>query len=147
VAFGAAAFAIWLALMPAGSTSDHWPRELVGSSLWAPAWLLMRVLGYVVTVPIAEELAFRGFLTRRLLRADFYNIPVGAWSCIPFLLSSLLFGALHGRFWLPGTIAGMFFAVALYRRRVLGDAVLAHATTNGLLVLYVFVTGEWSAWS
>jgi len=59
---------------------------------------------------------------------------------------SLLFGALHGGFWLAGTIAGMAFAIALYQRRALGDAVLAHATTNGLIAFYVLATGRWSMW-
>ena len=113
----------------------------------AAMWLVIRVVGYVVTVPLAEELAFRGFLPRRLLQADFCNLPVATFSWIPFLVSSLLFGAFHGQFWLPGTMAGMLFGVALYRGKALGDAVQAHATTNGLMVLYVFATGHWSAWS
>ena len=54
---------------------------------------------------------------------------------------------LHGGFWLAGTIAGMSFALALYQRRALGDAVLAHATTNGLIAVYVLTTGRWSVWS
>ena len=110
-------------------------------------WLAIRVLGSVITAPLAEELAFRGFLPRRLMRADFYNLPVATFFWIPFLVSSLLFGALHGQFWLAGTIAGMLFGVALYCGQGLGDAVQAHATTNGLMVLYVFATGHWSAWS
>lgn len=74
-------------------------------------------------------------------------VLAAAWSWLPCLLSSLLFGALHGELWLAGTIAGMLFAVALYRGKGLGDAVQAHATTNGLMVVYVFATGHWSAWS
>jgi hypothetical protein len=37
--------------------------------------------------------------------------------------------------------------LALYRRRELFDAVVAHATTNALIVLTVFMTGNWSLWS
>ena len=29
----------------------------------------------------------------------------------------------------------------------LGDAVMAHATTNGLLTVYALATGNWSSWS
>jgi CAAX prenyl protease-like protein len=114
---------------------------------WAAAWLLFRLVGYVITVPLAEELAFRGFLTRRLARADFQNLPLGFFSWGSFLISSALFGALHGGLWLAGTIAGMSFALALYRRGAFGDAVQAHATTNGLIALYAFTTGHWSVWS
>jgi membrane protease YdiL (CAAX protease family) len=68
-----------------------------------------------------------------------------SWSS--FLTSSVLFGAFHGGMWLAGTIAGMSFALALYYRRALGDAVQAHAIANGLIALYAFATGHWSVWS
>jgi CAAX prenyl protease-like protein len=64
-----------------------------------------------------------------------------------FLISSALFGAFHGGMWLAGTLAGMSFALALYSRRSLGDAVQAHAITNGLIAVYAFATGQWSVWS
>ena len=70
-----------------------------------------------------------------------------AISAPAFLVSSLLFGAMHGRLWLAGTVAGMAFAAALYRRGALADAVQAHATTNGLLLVYAIVTGRWAVWS
>ena len=149
IAIGFLTFAIWLALVPHGvRDKDGWPAAL-GSvpSYWAALWLLFRVVGYIVTVPLAEELAFRGFLTRRIIHADFEKLPIGTFSWVSFLLSSVLFGAFHGRLWLAGTIAGMSFAFALYRRRSFGDAVQAHATTNGLIALYAITTGRWSVWS
>ena len=36
---------------------------------------------------------------------------------------------MHGR-WLAGTIAGMCYALVMYRRGELGDAISAHAITN-----------------
>jgi membrane protease YdiL (CAAX protease family) len=60
--------------------------------------------------------------------------------------SSALRPAWHGSAWLAGSVAGAFFAVALYRRRRLVDAVVAHATTNALLTAYVIATGSWSSW-
>lgn len=42
---------------------------LAGASpWWAVAWLVFRFLGAAVTVPIVEELAFRGCLLRLLTR-------------------------------------------------------------------------------
>jgi membrane protease YdiL (CAAX protease family) len=54
---------------------------------------------------------------------------------------------LHPGRWLAGTLAGMLYAIALYRRGQLVDAVLAHGTTNALLAVYVLTTGSWSLWS
>jgi exosortase E/protease (VPEID-CTERM system) len=145
MAIGAVTFVVWIALLPAPSTSATWQATLASvPTPWAAAWLAIRLIGYVVTVPIAEELAFRGFLPRRLASVDFHKLPIGAFSWSAFLVSSAVFGAFHGRFWFAGIVAGMAFAVALYRRGALGDAVLAHATTNGLIALYAFTTGHWS---
>jgi exosortase E/protease (VPEID-CTERM system) len=145
---GAAAFAVWLLLEPA---ADAAVTAAFGAELHAvPAasaglWLLLRVVGSVVTVPLAEELAFRGYLTRRLAAADFEGVPAGTFRWFSFLVSSALFGLLHGR-WVAGTAAGALYALALYRRRELADAVTAHATTNLLIAAYVLVTGTWSLW-
>jgi exosortase E/protease (VPEID-CTERM system) len=148
VAIGCLTFAIWIALVPADVGSDGWPAALQSVPFhWAAAWLVLRVIGYTITVPLVEELAFRGYLTRRLIHTEFQRLPVGLFTWSSFLVSSLLFGALHGGYWLAGTVAGMTFALAMYQRRALGDAVVAHATTNGLIALYVLATGRWSVWS
>jgi exosortase E/protease (VPEID-CTERM system) len=148
VVIGALAFVVWLALVPAmPGGEERWRIALSEQHWWVTAmWIVSRVVGAVVTVPLAEELAFRGFLLRRLMRTDFDRIPVATFSWWPLLVSSLCFGALHGRFWLAGTAAGALFAIALYRGKALGDAVLAHATTNALLGVYVMATGQWSVW-
>ena len=129
-------------------TKDHWPAALQGmSSAGATLWLTARVVGYVLVTPLAEELAFRGYVMRRLISPEVDRVPLGAFTWLSFLTASLLFGVFHGQLWLQATLAGMAFAAALYRRRSLGDAVLAHATTNGLIACYVFYTGHWSLWS
>ncbi|MSR58258.1 MAG: CAAX prenyl protease-related protein [Planctomycetaceae bacterium] len=147
---GAAAFALWMGFEWIAGRLGGGHISLAGPEMLSPmaggAWLFFRVLGAVVTVPFAEELAFRGFLTRRLIAANFEDVPAGKFSWFSFLLSSLIFGALHGERWIAGTVVGMLFAMALYRRGRLADAVVAHATTNALLSAYVLTTGQWSAW-
>ncbi len=110
------------------------------------AWVIARALGSVIVSPLIEELAFRGYLTRRLMAADFKSVPQGKFSWPSFLVSSSLFGIFHDR-WIAGTLAGMLYALALYRRHKLSDAVLAHATTNALIVAYVLASGKWSLWT
>jgi len=150
VAIGCGVFALWIAMEPYASTqSAGMPVRSGLESLpqrWAAAWLIFRVVGSVLMVPLAEELAFRGYLTRRLLGADFQAIPPGQFTWWSLLLSSLVFGALHGRF-VAGTLAGIAYAMAYRRRGELTDAVLAHGVTNGLIALTVLTTGSWSLWS
>lgn len=142
------AFVLWLGLVvPFASGSDApTAAALAEAPGWlAGGWLAFRLIGAVCTVPIAEELAFRGYLVRRLQATDFESVPPARFTALSFVLSSGLFGLLHGQ-WLAGTAAGMLFAVALYRRGRLGDAVTAHAVTNALLAAYVLATGSWSLW-
>ena len=148
VAIGIAVFGAWIILEPASDTSMS-PVEagLAELPYWAAfIWIFFRVAGSVIAVPVAEELAFRGYLIRKLIARDFENIPLNRFTWLSFLLSSVLFGLLHDR-WLAGTIAGMLFALALYRRGQLGDAVVAHVTANALIAAYVLVYAKWILWS
>jgi exosortase E/protease (VPEID-CTERM system) len=148
-AIGAGTAILWVVMFPATlNEPGAWPVALQSAdTLTAAAWLAIRLFGYELVVPVVEELAFRVYAMRRLIASDMDGVPVGRFTVVSFVVSSLLFGALHGPLWVQGTLAGMAFAGALYRRRRFGDAVLAHATTNGLIAIYVFVTGEWSVWS
>ena len=146
VAIGVMVFALWTALEPwkSGQTPPTAPVPLAGAG--AVAWVIARALGSVIVTPLVEELAFRGYLTRRLMAADFKSVPQGTFAWPSFLVSSSLFGIFHDR-WIAGILAGMFYALALYGRRKLSDAVLAHATTNALIAAHVLASGKWSLWS
>jgi CAAX prenyl protease-like protein len=147
VGFGV--FVLWMALEPRGLTqSGGMPIRSGLTSLapaWAATWLFFRVVGSVIAVPVAEELAFRGYLTRRLLARDFQSIPPGRMTWWSFLISSLIFGVLHGR-WLAGTLAGMVYALPYHRRGELSDAILAHGLTNALIAVTVLTAGYWQLW-
>ena len=149
IASGVLVFAVWIGLeslvmagleigMPAALS--HAPDTAKSS------WLLFRVLGAVITVPIAEELAFRGFLLRRFVSTDFESVGWQSVSWIAILLSSIAFGVLHGDRWLAGTVAGAIYAFTWMRRGSMGDAVAAHATTNALIAAWVLISGQWHLW-
>ena len=147
-AVGGAVFVLWIALVPSGIGEPSALREGLAhlSPVWALTWLICRIAGATITVPLAEELAFRGYLTRRLQSADWRELPPGRFTWLSPIVSSLVFGVLHGS-WLAGTLAGLAYAFAVWRRGRLMDAVLAHATTNALLAGYVLATGAWALWS
>jgi exosortase E/protease (VPEID-CTERM system) len=147
-ALGVATFLIWLALEPASdpARSSDWAAEL--AALPAPlavTWLTLRAVGSVLVVPLAEELAFRGYLLRRLISADFTSVSPSRFNGLSFLVSSLAFGLLHQR-WLAGVLAGMAFAMAQQRNGRLNDAVSAHALANLLIAAAVLTRERWSLW-
>lgn len=144
-AVGVAVFAMWL--WSADGPAQAMPAALESAGQAAGlGWLVLRVIGGTVTVPIAEELAFRGFGLRRLIEPDFERVPWQAFSWSSLLISSLLFGALHGHRWLAGTLAGVAYALALRWRGRLGDAIAAHGVTNALLAFWVLKFHRWDLW-
>ena len=146
---GASVFVMWIAL---DRISGAHGNNAIGAALASVpaagriAWLAARTLGAVVTVPIAEELAFRGFLMRRLISSDFESVSSQRFSLFAFLVSSAAFGVMHGDRWMAGTLAGMMYACVLLWRGRIGDAVIAHATTNALLAAWVLLSGNWTLW-
>jgi exosortase E/protease (VPEID-CTERM system) len=147
VAAGGAVFALWLgleSLMGTGSADT-----LAAGLAQMPAsaripWLVFRTAAAVITVPFAEELAFRCFLIRRLLSRDFESLGPREYSVAAVLISSLVFALLHGDRWLAGLGAGLIYAFVFLRRGSTGDAVVAHATTNALLAAWALAGGGWS---
>jgi CAAX prenyl protease-like protein len=109
-------------------------------------WLAIRVAAAVVTVPIAEELAFRGFLLRRISSADVESLAYRAVTPLAILLSSAAFGLMHGKLWLEGIVAGVAYALLVKQTGRLGEAVAAHSTTNLLLAIWVPARGDWGLW-
>jgi exosortase E/protease (VPEID-CTERM system) len=141
LAVGVAVYFLWMALVQ--------PAEAVSPYLAVPQpytwmWLAMRVLGGVVVVPIVEELAFRGYLLRRLQNADFEQAQ-GSPPWYAYLASSLAFGLLHSD-WLAGILAGLAYAWVSTRRGGLSNAIVAHSVTNLGLAIRAIGWQEWGLW-
>ena len=138
VLMGGLVAALWLGL------GRLWPSagDAAGPSpLPSAPVVLLRALTTVLVVPLAEELAFRGFLARRVSTPTFDTLSPRAITPLGIGVSSLAFGLLHERA-LAGVVAGVAYALAYRARGRLADAVLAHATTNAVLVVVAPWTGD-----
>jgi exosortase E/protease (VPEID-CTERM system) len=148
-AIGVITLAIWLGLE--SMTGKHLNAGMAAGLGALPAsgrvaWLVFRTLAAVITVPIAEELAFRGFLIRRLISENFDSLDPRRYTYAAVLISSVAFGLMHGERWVAGTVAGILYAIALLRRGRIGDAIVAHAITNAGLAAWVLLRGDWGLW-
>ncbi len=144
---GAVVFVVWIAFDRSSHSDNGMAAGL--ASMPAPAritWLSLRTLAAIGTVPLAEELAFRGFLLRRLVSPEFESVDFRCWSYVAISVSSLAFGLLHGDRWIVATLAGAMYAVAMVRGRNLWDAFVAHAVTNTMLATWVLVGSKWYYW-
>ncbi len=144
---GIVVFAIWLGAAHLLAESRPMPAGLAAMPpTWRLIWIAMRIVASVLTVPIAEELAYRGFLMRRVMSADFESVRFGTVGIWALLLSSAVFGVEHGSWWLPGLVAGLLYGLVLVRTGRIGEAIAAHATTNGLIALWVLYLHQWQLW-
>ena len=159
VSAGLLVFFIWIYLIPAdNSISLNFFNELQNIPIWvAIAWLVCRIFGAIIIVPISEELAFRGFLLPQLesysikLLNKTFLLKVGNKLVLPLsiLLSlastSLLFGILHSEI-IAGTVAGFVFGLVYLCRHKIIDAIVAHAIANAMLAIDIIYFGNWSYW-
>jgi uncharacterized protein len=111
------------------------------------AWLFIigRILGSSIIVPPLEEVFYRSFLYRYIVKPDFQSVAFGAFHGLSFVITAVIFGCSHHE-WLAGILCGFAYQWLVLRKNRLGDAMTAHAITNFLLGLWVVGRGAWNFW-
>ena len=147
IIIGIAVFVFWILLIPNDiEQNTAFAKELFEApQSISTSWLVLRFIGAVITVPLVEELLFRGYLLCRLANINISlegRLPI---SWLALLGSSILFGLLHST-WIAGTLAGLAYGLVRYRSNSVMDAVIAHGVTNLCISVLVLCTGYWSLW-
>ena len=154
---GAAVFVIWIApdlLWPGYRDSWLFQNSITGTvqSSVPPEYrdsmmvLWSRAARAAILVPIIEELFWRAWMMRWLVDVDFLKIPLGTFTPMAFAVTAVLFASEHGAYWEVGLVAGVIYNAWMVKTRSLGDCILAHAVTNGLLSAYVVADDQWQYW-
>jgi CAAX protease family protein len=157
LAIGVAVFVVWIApdlLIKGYRHCWLFENRLTGSaetslsSTASISWavLVLRMIRAVIIVPIIEELFWRAWMMRWLIDSDFEKVPLGKYSAQAFWVVAVLFASEHGAYWDVGLAAGIIYNWWMVRTRSLGDLILAHAVTNGILGAYVIAFGKWEYW-
>lgn len=157
LAIGVLVFVIWIspqAFLAADPRRDGFDPGFFGGGGAYALNSALRWLRLVVVVPLLEEIFWRGFLLRYLIRDPFEAVPFGAFSWRSFAWVTLFFALAHygAGFWPPGPdfvpalLTGALYNLIAYRTRSLSSCVLAHAVTNLLLGVYIVRTGQWGFW-
>ena len=144
LAAGIAVGVAWIATDPdpaAGAELGNW---ILALPMWAAAlWLAIRAAGTIIFVPIAEEMAFRGFLHRAIASQRIANATPLVMTIAAFVVTSLLFGAIHQR-WLAGMLAGAVYALVMYRTGRMSDPIGAHMASNAVIIAWAITQQQWS---
>jgi len=153
---GIAVFLIWIGPDALWGYRHHWLFDnfIAGTAASSVDAVLkqnvmfvgLRVAVSVALVPVLEELFWRGWLMRWLISPDFLKVPMGTYARNAFWIVAVLFASEHGPYWEVGLAAGIVYNWWMVRTRNLADCILAHAVTNGLLSVYVLMTGQWQYW-
>lgn len=122
------------------------PGAAAGGTAYA-ATVALRFARLVLVVPWLEEVFWRGFLLRYLVKEDFRSLPMGAWSWLSFGVVMLGFMFEHTRpDWPAALLTGALYNWVAIRTRSLPACILSHALTNLLLGVYVMQTRQWGFW-
>lgn len=114
---------------------------------WGPWMLAARFARLVLVVPLVEEIFWRGFLLRYLVREDFTALPFGASSRFSFWAVTAAFTAVHSTSdWPAAFVTGILLNLLAVRTRSLSACVSAHVVANLALGLYICATRQWGFW-
>jgi uncharacterized protein len=161
VGAGIAGFAVWIAtagptqralfsgILPesllGGGRSQFDPFAAMESPLARATFLVVRLCGLAVVVPLVEELFWRGFLARYLVDERFDRVEYGTFTRWSFAIVTLAFSVVH-----PELIAALLWGAGinllLMATRNLWACIVMHAVTNAFLGAYILSTGRWELW-
>ena len=151
IAAGLLVLAVWISpqwiLGAEPRTTGFDPRTFAGNpALWWGS-VALRFLRLVIVVPLLEEIFWRGFLMRYLIKDPFTKVPFGEFSWFSFTGVAVLFGLAHwGPDFAPAIITGIIYNLVAVRTKSLAACVIAHAVTNLGLGIYIMQTGQWGFW-
>ena len=154
---GIAAFLLWIApdtLFP--GWRQHWlfTNSIMGEvrvslsaeQLSSPLLLLFRTISAAMMVPVLEELFWRAWMLRWLVKTDFESLPMGSADRQSVWIVAALFAVEHGPYWEVGLLTGVMWNWWMMRTKSLGDLIFVHAVTNLILSLYVIWSKQWQFW-
>lgn len=148
---GVVVLGVWIApqaMLGAAARVDGFNPSVFGEGS-ALYWMSVaaRFARLVIIVPLVEEIFWRGFLMRFLIREDFTSVPVGMFQWKSFFAVAMCFMLVHNvPDWPAALFCGAFYNFVAIRTGSLGACVLAHAVTNLGLGVYIMTTRQWGFW-
>ena len=141
--------------IPGAELLKKWllPGERVGFNPWSEGgpstaqllFVLVRILELTLIVPVVEEFFWRGFLSRYLISEQFQLVGEGTFTRLSFLSVTVIFALMHTE--ILAALAWCALINFLYwHTRNIWSCVVMHGVTNGLLAVYILLTGNWQLW-
>jgi CAAX prenyl protease-like protein len=147
---GVVVFLIWIApqtLLGLPRRDNGFDPTVFASPTLYWITVAFRFARLVIVVPLVEEIFWRGFVLRYLISENFDKIAVGTWSWMSFTVVAAAFAFSHAPAdWAAAFATGMLYNAVACSTKSLGSCVIAHASTNLLLGLWIMATRQWGFW-
>jgi uncharacterized protein len=122
------------------------PRADIGAFSWY-AQATTRITVACITVPLVEEIFWRGFMLRALIDWDrFDKIPLGTFTWFSFVGTALLSTLQHPDNWAISIFCWFAYNGLFYWRKSLLFLMITHGVTNLALYIYVIAAEDWLFW-
>jgi CAAX prenyl protease-like protein len=148
IAVGLTVMIVWVNLDQSFATlgePEGFNISVFENNILKASMIFFRMAGAVIVVPVMEEIFWRSFLLRFIIKNEFTSIPIGCFTWMSFLITIVLFGLEHN-YYIAGIMAGIAYNLLLYRTKSIAQCILSHAVTNCALGIYVLSTGHWNFW-
>lgn len=140
---GLLVFLVWILPYPVWAGVNNHPQTVdIEQDV---LWLSSRLIGAALIVPVMEEIFWRSFLMRWIDNKNFLNSSPKSVSLFALVVSAGVFASAH-HLWIAGLLAGLAYGALYIKYKNLWIPIVAHAVTNGVLGIWVMLTGNWQYW-
>jgi CAAX prenyl protease-like protein len=136
-------------LMGPDATPDKYydPYARLGGGLALWLFLVVRIGGAAIVVPIVEEIFWRGWVLRVLINPyNFRAVALGTFTLRSFVICSLA-SALEHPMWEVGILCWALWNLLFYWKKSLLFMMVMHGVTNFALYTWVVWAQRWVYWS
>jgi len=137
----------WFGLAPRAEGFDAGIFEQGSSAYWVA--IVGRFLRAVVLVSLVEEIFWRGFLMRFILRPDgnYWKVPFGEFSWMSYGVVTVAFMLVHAPLdWLGAFFFGSVMYYVAWKSKSLFACVLMHGVANLIMGWYAFAFEKYGLW-
>ena len=137
----------WLGVVPRDQGFDAAIFQQEPLYFWTA--ITLRFVRAVVLVPIIEELFWRGFLMRFLLKpaGDYWKVPFGEFSVKSYLIVTTLFMSVHASYdWFGAFVFGSLMYYVAVKSKSLYACILMHGVANLVMGWYALTYSKYGLW-
>ncbi len=135
----------WMRWLGINDRLDGFDPNKLGDTFWIWAWIIMRFFRAVVVVALIEEVAWRSFLMRFLLKPDgnYWKVPFGKPAWISFFVVTFAFMFAHAPidYAMAFIYGALTYLCAIWTKSLMACVVM-HGVANFIMCWFALEFGK-----